>query len=68
MFNLTLTTILSLIAPAIVAPLACVGCLRAIRRAESAGRPTRSAPTPHIVLDSAATPLAADHVRERSVA
>lgn len=68
MFNLTLTTILSLIAPAIVAPLACVGCLRAIRRAESARRPSHSAPAPHIVLDPPATPLAADHVRERSVA
>jgi hypothetical protein len=67
MFNLTLTTILSLIAPAVVAPLACLGCLRAIRHAESTRRPNR-APAPHIVLDSAASPLAAEPVRERSVA
>ncbi len=67
MFDLTLMTILSLLAPAVIAPLACVGCLRAIRRAESARRLTRTAPAPHIVRESAA-PLAGDHVRERSVA
>jgi hypothetical protein len=69
MFDLTTTTILSLIVPTIVAPLACLGCVRAIARAEAARKTARrAAPAPRIVLDSAATSVSADHVRERSVA
>jgi hypothetical protein len=70
MFDLTTTTILSLIVPTIVAPLACLGFVRAIARAEAARRTTRgAAPIARIVLDPVATaPLTAEHVRERSVA
>ena len=68
MFHLTLTTILSLVAPAVIAPLACLGCLWLIKRVETDRRTARSAAPPHIVLDSAATPLAADPVGERHVA
>jgi hypothetical protein len=69
MFDLTTTTILSLIVPTIVAPLACLGFVRAIARAEAARKTARRAvPPPRIVLDSAAAPVSADRVRERSVA
>jgi hypothetical protein len=71
MFDLTTTTILSLVVPTIIAPLACLAFLRAIGRVEAArktGRKVGTAPAARIVLDPAAAPLGADHVRERHVA
>jgi hypothetical protein len=70
MFNLTTTTILSLIVPTIIGPLACLGFVRAIARAEAARLTARAAAPPiaRIVLDPVAAPLTADHARERSVA
>jgi hypothetical protein len=69
MFDLTTTTILSLIVPTIVAPLACMAFVRVIARAERARNTVRrAAPATRIVLDPAPAPASADHVRERSVA
>jgi hypothetical protein len=69
MFDLTTTTILSLIVPTIIGPLACLGFVRAIARAEAARRTARAAaPIARIVLDPVAAPLTADRARERSVA
>jgi len=62
-----LMTILTLLAPAIIAPLACRFILRAIGRAEADRRPAPAPPT-QIVLDSSAAPLAAEHTRARNVA
>jgi hypothetical protein len=74
-----LTTILTLIAPAFIALLACRLFLRALGRAEASRRADRPVAQPaRIVLDPAATTfaavdpiataLAADDPRERSVA
>jgi hypothetical protein len=64
-----LATILTLIAPAFIALLACGLFLRAMGRAEAGRRADRPAPQPtQIVLDPGPTALAADHTRERSVA
>jgi hypothetical protein len=74
-----LTTILTLIAPAFIALLACRLFLRALGRAEASRRADRPlAPPARIVLDPAATTfvavdpvvttLAAEDTRERSVA
>ena len=72
MFDLTTTTILSLVVPTIIAPLACLAFVRAIGRAEAAHNaapePVDAQAAPAIVLDSAAAPLGADRVRERQVA
>jgi hypothetical protein len=69
MFDLTTTTILSLVVPTIIGPLACLGFVRAIARAEAARTASRKAvPAARIVLDPAPAPVVADHVRERSVA
>ncbi len=69
MFDLTTTTILTLIGPTIVGPLACLAIVRAIGRAEAARQVVRRPmPAARIVLDPAAAPVSADPVRERSVA
>jgi hypothetical protein len=75
MFDLTTITILSLIVPTIVAPLACLVFVRAIARAEAARHAARKAvpavpkvPAPRIVLESPAAPLTVERVPERNVA
>jgi hypothetical protein len=72
MFDLTTTTILSLVVPTIVAPLACLAFVRVIARAEAARHTARkavpAAPNARIVLESPAAPLTAERVPERNVA
>ena len=69
-----LTTILTLIAPAVIAPIACLLLLRAIGRAEAKRRATPAPAQPQIrldtqiVLDSATAPLVADRTVTRNVA
>lgn len=62
-----LTTILTLLAPAVIAPLGCLVFLKAIARAETARRET---PAPHasIVRESAAAPVSAEAGRARQAA
>jgi hypothetical protein len=71
MFDLTTTTILSLVVPTIIAPLACLAFLRVIGRVEATrktGRVAAAVPAARIMLDPTAAPLAADHLPERNVA
>jgi len=71
MFDLTTTTILSLVVPTILAPLACLAFTRVIGRAEAArktGSRAAARRAPRIVLEPSATPVSADRVQERSVA
>jgi hypothetical protein len=64
-----LMTIITLVAPAIIVPIACLSVLRIMGRAETTGRASRSsASAARIVLDSATAPVAAEHARERSAA
>jgi hypothetical protein len=64
-----LLTILTLLAPAVLAPPACLMLVRAIGRAEASREaPPVPARPAQIVLDAAAAPVVAERVRERSVA
>lgn len=60
------TTILTLIAPAVIAPLGCLAILKAIGRAEARRRTRAPAPV-EVVVDRAAPP-AAEPTRARQVA
>ena len=67
MFNFM--TILTLLAPAVIAPLGCVVFLRAIGRAEASRRATRApAPSAQIKLDSPPVAVPAEHGLERQAA
>jgi hypothetical protein len=71
MFDLTTATILSLIVPTIIAPLACLAVIRVIGHTEAArkvGRKATAAPAARIVLDPVAAPLGTDRLPERNVA
>jgi len=68
MFNLTTTTILSLVLPTIIAPLACLAFLRLISRAEARKAERGAAPATRVVLDAPSPSVASEPVRERSVA
>jgi hypothetical protein len=68
MFDLTTTTILSLVLPTVIAPLACLAFIRAISRAESRKADRGAAPAPRVVLDASPAQVAGERVRERSVA
>lgn len=73
MFNLT--TILALIAPAVIGPLACFVLLHFIERAESdrqtpvaPASPAQAAVDAQIALDPGAAPAPAKQARERTAA
>jgi hypothetical protein len=65
----TFMTIITLLAPAVLAPLGCLVLLRAIGHAEASRRASRiSAPSAQITLDPTPVPVPAEHGLERQAA
>lgn len=62
-----LTTILTLLAPAVIAPLGCLVLLKAIARAETARR-EEPAPPPASIVREPTAPVSAEAPRARQVA